>query len=48
MSLIRQGMVPQLKTVLDIILTLYLFLASMQHMQCAVTYRRAEEERKKV
>lgn len=44
MSLIRQDMVLQSKTVLKIILTL--FLASIQHMQCAVTYRRDEEERK--
>lgn len=46
MSLIRQGMVLQSKTVFNIILTLYFFLASVQHMQCTVTYRRDEEERK--
>lgn len=46
MSLIRQGMVLQSKTVFNIILTLYFFLASVQHMQCTVTYRTDEEERK--
>lgn len=33
----KAGYVLQSKTVLNIILTLCLFLASVQHMQCTVT-----------